>query len=484
MRLIAFAACLFLSPAAWAQSVTMPAAADEVLAVWQVDISSVSSNTQRSSQTRSVRYGPDWASWVTEQGAQMWLDINERALYAQARGQNDIVRTSLFAEARRHLDIYVALSEGGRRDVISFGNAGTFDRVWLEAATGVASQGGALSLTETEAGFIALYDDQLVFRADYGEADTQCDAPSIGPQQAASAMAWLPYVAPIHPEILARLSEEDRFPCAFSFVVYSPDSPAGRLERWTRVEADDAAMPELPPLPDDAAVIPAGADRLSQVMDAAQSALANAQDAAPDLQDFFDESQSLQEDGDYAGALLVQIHETHHFGPCPEASIGSDRLTCAYASALALQGREHEAFRALSRGLDALAQDNPAEAVDLIAPFIERDGHPGAAARLLTAKALIAWGRVGLQARPDLDPAQLLAEALIMDPYAPDAYWGLGQRYLAAGAPGPAWSLFDLGRQLPRPIDQTPLAQADLLEARMSELAPFWLPADPTTPVQ
>ena len=483
MRLIAFAACLLMTPAAWAQSVDASVGdAQELQTAWQVEIASVNSGSVQERQTRSVRYGETWASWITETQAHMWLNSGERALFAQAEGESDIMRTSLYAEARRHLDIYVALSEGGRRDVISFGNAGTFDRVWLEAATGVASQSGTLTLTDTPTGFIALYGDQLVFSADYGGEGTQCEAAQIEPPFAASALSWLPFVAPVHPDILARLSQADSFPCAFSFVVYSPESPAGRLERWKRNDDIESPPPALPPLPEDATIIPAGADRLGAVLEAAQDALNSDAGRAPAPIAFFDESQSLQEDGDYAGALLVQIQETHHFGPCPEAAIGSDRLTCAFASALALQGREDADFRALSEGIDALAQNDPATAVDRLSRFLDRDGHAGAAARLLTANALISWGRVGLQAYPDLDPAQLMAQALIMDPYAPDAYWHLGQRYLAAGAPAPAWSLFDLGRALPRPIADTPLAQVDVLEARMAELAPFWLPPAPQTP--
>ena len=484
MRLIAFAACLLMSQSAWAQDTATPANAGEVQTTWRVQVSSVASDVVREQRSRSVRYGPDWASWVTGQDAQMWLDLRARAHYAQPAGETDIVRTSLYAEARRHLDIYVALSEGGRRDVISFGAAGTFDRVWLEAATGVASQSGSLVLTDTPTGFIALYDNQLVFSADYGGEGSTCEAPAIAAPQAASALAWLPYVAPIHPDILAHLSQASRFPCAFNFIVYSPDSPAGRMERWRRIEPDGSPLPALPPLPADSALIPAGADRLSTVLASAQDALSGARGEAPDIADFFDETQSLQEEGDYAGALLVQIQETHHFGPCPEASIGSERLTCAYASALAVQGRGDAEFQALSEGLDAVSRNDYALAVDRFSRFLDRDGHAGAAARILTANALISWGRVGLQAHPELDPAQLLAQALIMDPFAPDAYWRLGQRYLAAGAPAPAWSLFDLGRQLPRPIAQTALAEAGLLEARMTDLAPFWLPPAPETPVQ
>lgn len=483
MRLFAFAACLILTPCAGAQTASdMLMQTEEISAAWRVETSRTSSIDILNDQIRVARYGRDWASWATQSGAQMWLDMSQGALFAQAEGQDTVVRTSLYAEARRHLDIYVALSEGGRRDVISFGNAGTFDRVWLEAATGVASQTGTLALTDTPAGFIALYNDQVVFSADYGAESSRCDAPAIGPEHSASALAWLPYVAPIHPDILARLSEDARFPCAFSFVVYSPDSPAGRLERWTRTATGDAPAPVMPPMPQNSITVYAGADRLNAVLTAAIDTLDGVYGNGPNTEAFFEESQRLQEEGDYAGALLVQIQETHHFGPCPEASIGSARLTCAYASALALAGRQDEAFQALAAGLDALKRNDAAFAVERFAPFIDREGHAGAAARILTANALIAWGRVGLQARPDLDPAQLLAEALVMDPFAPDAYWHLGQRYLAAGAPGPAWSLFDLGRQLPRPIEASPLTEADTLESRMSDLAPYWLPQLQTAP--
>ena len=478
MRLFAFAACLILTPCAGAQTAPdMLMAPEEISAAWRVETSRTSAIDILNDQTRVARYGRDWASWVTQSGPQMWLDMSQGALFAKAEGQDRVVRTSLYAEARRHLDIYVALSEGGRRDVISFGNAGTFDRVWLEAATGVASQTGTLALTDTPTGFIALYDDQVVFSADYGaEEGSRCDASSIGAEHSASALAWLPHVAPIHPDILERLSEDARFPCAFSFVVYSPDSPAGRLERWTRTASGDAPAPVIPPMPQDSTLVYAGADRLSAVLTAATDTLDGVYGAVPDTEAFFEESQRLQEEGDYAGALLVQIQETHHFGPCPEASIGSARLTCAYASALTLSGQDDDTFLELAAGLDALERNDAARAVERFAPFIDREGHAGAAARILTANALIAWGRVGLQARPDLDPAQLLAEALVMDPFAPDVYWRLGQRYLAAGAPGPAWSLFDLGRQLPRPVEDTPLAEADTLELRMSDLAPYWLP--------
>jgi hypothetical protein len=117
--------------------------------------------------------------------------------------------------------------------------------------------------------------------------------------------------------------------------------------------------------------------------------------------------------------------------------------------------------------------------VERLAAFIDREDAAGAAARILVANELVAWGREGLESRPDLDPAALLSDAIVLDPYAPDAYWHLARRYLEAGAPHAAWVFFDLGRALPG-RDPTPLlAQADALEQRLAALAPDWTgPAD------
>ena len=99
------------------------------------------------------------------------------------------------------------------------------------------------------------------------------------------------------------------------------------------------------------------------------------------------------------------------------------------------------------------------------------------AARTLVANELIAWGRAGLEAHEDLDPARLLAEAIAIDPLAPDTYWYLGERFLVAGSPGAAFTLFELGAALPG-REMTPILQQSVeLKSRIEDVAPAYFPA-------
>lgn len=152
---------------------------------------------------------------------------------------------------------------------------------------------------------------------------------------------------------------------------------------------------------------------------------------------------------------------------------------CAEINALTQAGLGDPGFERALEGLTALRDGEHATAVERLSAFAERDDRAGAAARILVANELIAWGRDGLQQRPDLDPAALLAEALILDPHAPDAYWHLGRRYLDAGAPLAAWVFFDAGRALPG-REATPLLdQVGVMERRIAALAPGFTPAPP-----
>jgi hypothetical protein len=187
----------------------------------------------------------------------------------------------------------------------------------------------------------------------------------------------------------------------------------------------------------------------------------------------------LRSEGDLAGAFLTTTQETHNFGPCPTQTVGSGRLACQEVRALTAAGIGDANFERALEGTAAVRENDHATAVERLSVFIDREDAAGAAARILVANELVAWGREGLESRPDLDPAALLSEAIMLDPHAPDAYWHLARRYLEAGAPHAAWVFLDLGRALPG-RDATPLlAQADALEQRLAALAPDWTgPAD------
>ncbi|MEQ8435702.1 MAG: hypothetical protein RIA71_15840 [Oceanicaulis sp.] len=431
-----------------------------------------------------ARLGEDWAAWSAgPEGDYTLVDMRTKRRLTLPSGETGLESTSLYAEARRRLDIYTGLSRGGQAEMIRFGEAGEFDRTWLEAAMGLAANEDVLDITETGTGFDASLKGERVFSADYGpSADGEgpeeesgasaCDVAPLTGDAAASARTLVRHAAPLHPDIMARLAQDERFPCAFDFLVYSPESPNGRREAWV-LEEFESRDPVLPSdltaaLPQAALIGAAGEAALAAVRAGSEDA------AAPDAVSFFETAADLRSQGDFAGAFLTTTQETHHFGPCPAEAVGSGRFACQEVRALTAAGIGDSDFERVLEGTAAVREGDHATAVGRLSAFIDREDAAGAAARILVANELVAWGREGLESRPDLDPAALLSEAIVLDPYAPDAYWHLARRYLEAGAPHAAWVFFDLGRALPG-RDPTPLlAQADALEQRLAALAPDW----------
>jgi len=420
-----------------------------------------------------VELGADWVAWRSGADPVQRVDLRAGRLLRQDAGA--LRNIALPAEARRRLDIYAGLSRAGSLEEIPFGQAGRFHRVWLEAAMGVAARSGDVTVRETSYGFEAVFDNTIVFSADYGdEGGSLCGDARIDPSRRAAALALIRHAVPVHPDAFDALQARDRLPCAFSYTVFSPDSPAGRFESWI-LRAGRGGLPALADAADSR--LPDG-ELFGDAGDAALAAARSAPGTAPEPADFFSEVQRLRATGDLAGAFLTTIQETHHFGPCPEQAIGSIRLACAEASSLAQASLGDPALAQILSGLAAVRQRNHSQAIAALAPHVRRQDRAGAAARIIVANELVSWGREGLDARPDLDPAALLGEALVLDPYAPDVYWHLGRRYLAAGAPHAAWSLFDLGRALPDRAPTPLLEQVDAMEGQIAELAPDWIQPD------
>ncbi len=530
----------------------------------------------------AAQFGPDWAAWRTEGGVESLADWRTRRLITLTADGRTLTNASLYGETRRRLDTYVALSGAGAREEIAFGAAGTFHRVWLEAAMGVAAMDGTLNVEDAPGGFQASFEGERLFRADFGATqDSLCEAEPLEGAAARAARGWLRHAAPVHPDIMARLDSETQFPCAFELIVYSPESPQGRRERWVMQAAAPDAEPDAEPeavteaesgagegdgtaaeAPEQAGAGSTGGQEemsLSELLDlfdeegadgvdaelimrvlaasrqagaspapaAASAAPAPARPArtastdgplglrlpggvrgaqlalkgdeyldtagaaalaavtgpasrAPDDADFYESFETARSTGQLAEALLISVQETHHFGPCPQdAMVGGARLTCALVRDLARSGIGNARFERVARGLDAAQEGAYRAAVESLAAFIDSDGHAGAAAQLLTAGALISWGAESLEARPDLDAAGLMLESLETDPFAQETYWRLGQRFMEAGSAETGWTLFDLGRNLPGRDPGPGLEQIGVIEARLAELAPHWLPAMP-----
>lgn len=497
MRLAALFSLLLAAPAAAQTPATAPDAYEAARGapfgapsdyVWDISITRPGADDVEQSRI-AVGLGPDWVQWAREDDRLHLADTRSArllTLVSDDSGAQTLTNTSLYAEARRRIDIYAGLSQAGSREMIPFGPNVAFHRVWLEAAMGIASQPGMLEISQDAGVLSAAFEGEVLASAWFapGEASPCETGP---PAHAASLLTQLRHAAPLHPDFFNALGQMGVAPCAVEFTVKSPDSPDGRTERWVLapgpdVEGADNADPAPPILPEAAQPVPARAELVGAAGLAAFEASRGESGEAPDEAAFYSAMMALRDEGDLAGAFLLTVQETHHFGPCPEQSIGSARLICSEINALTQAGIGNADFERAMEGMTAVREGEHATAVDRLAPFITRDDRAGAAARILVGNELVAWGQAGLQSRPDLDPAALLSQALLMDPFAPDAYWHLGRRYLEAGAPDAAWLFFDLGRALPGREATELLSQAATLEQRIAALAPAFAPAPPSAP--
>ena len=484
MRLALLASALLSAPAAAQSPATAPDAyetargapfGDASAYVWEIGVAGPDGAPGEKTRL-AVSLGEDWARWDDPDGEGALVDLRAARFVTIEPGEDGaparVTNSSLYAEARRRLDIYAGLSQGGSREQISFGAAGTFQRIWLEAAMGVAAQSGALEIGQAPGVLTAFHDGEVIARAWFAPGD---DSPcqSDPAAELEPMLALLRHSAPLHPDLISAFRQLGVAPCAITFSVYSPDSPQGRTETWVLQTAEDGP----PALPSDAvAVLPRASLAGEAAVAAVEAARADGADAV-DPAAFYELMLTLRSENDLTGAFLLSMQETHNFGPCPEQVIGSARLVCGELNALTQAGLGDADFERALEGVTAVRETQHAVAVNQLSRFLGRDDRAGAAARIMVANELVAWGQEGLESRPDLDPAALLSEALMIDPYAPDTYWHLGRRYLEAGAPHAAWLFFDLGRAIPGRTPTPLLEQSSLLEQRISALAPDLAPA-------
>lgn len=374
------------------------------------------------------------------------------------------------AVARENIDIYFALSNGGQETIINFGDAGSFHRFWLESAIDVRAQTAELSVTDDQDTRRWTFQSEEVVSARFGVCQDDISEPVSG----AMFAAWFRRVAPIHPEISNALAEEDLPPCEIKFVIYSPDSPQGRTETWTLsslLSSDfnpDNLARETPD--------PLDARSSADTDNSLEVEPTSADQAAPDpmtFASFIDEAIAAE---NYAGAALLALQETHHFGPCPEQIIGSVRQACLKAIQLPELAENDNAFEQISVAIVASLSGNHERAAGLSYDFLVRQDREGAAARMLFATSLMAMRANGQTAYPDLDPLQILADAIHQDPYTSDAYWYLGQALIARREYEAGWAVFEKGLALVEDRPESRLSQIMDLESQIESLAPGYFP--------
>ena len=502
--------------------------------VWSVQRETVDGEAVGEPATRTLIISPSFVRDESEDDVSIYDFLTSRHLVINV--DDDTMTNNAFeAEVRRRLDTYLGLSQGGRLDDIPLGPDTSFERFWLEAAMGIRREPVTL-VREYDAGSLTVQrDGELIILSanfDIGDSDTpaateiseedaeaeaQSELDSINlaatpidfssdesmvfdPSQAASPInlnlnddsvaypdgdpaeqaqaellrRWMRHALPIHPDALSALEGAPRIPDEFAFFVVSPESPAGRREVWAlqsieTVESGFRLEDDLVPAFNGPGLI--GGRFIPAAIAAMEGNETDTQ------QRFLDEIETHRAAGDLVRAYLVSIQEQHHSGSCPPVSDGT-RPVCREAGPLISSGLgdpEFEDLFGLISGPVGVGNENM---VATLAPYRSDDNLAGAAARVLTAKALLAWVARDPEGPPaELSPFDLLVEAIEIDPLASGLWWDAGNALLTLRDPLSGWILFETGRSLMPPENAGLLQQVTDLEDRLRTLAPeFFLP--------
>jgi len=285
---------------------------------------------------------------------------------------------------------------------------------------------------------------------------------------------WMRHALPIHPDALSSLEGAPRIPDEFAFFVVSPESPSGRREVWTLQSFETVESGFR--LEDDLAF---SIDGSNLITDRFIPAAIDAMDAGESLnyQRFLDEIENHRAADDLVRAYLVSIQEQHHDGSCPPV-IDDTRPVCRETGSLISAGLGNPSFEQLFGLIAGPVGAGNQEMISTLEPYRDSDDLAGAAARVLTAKALLAWAARDPEGPPaELSPFDLFAEAIEIDPLASGIWWDAGNALLTLRDPLSGWALFETGRSLLPPDNAGILQQVDGLEERLRALAPeFFLP--------
>lgn len=452
---------------------------DVLITRWQVERSSLGGEAL-GSETREIAIGDFYVHEAASDGTTIYDFATGRILSRTDTLDGEAMRNlPIVAHVHRQMDTFAYFTRGGELDEVQGPDGSLFERFWIEAAMGVRLAEARLTASEAEDGHIEVRRDELgsaVFTYRPGEAD---EAGAGSADEAALFQAWMRHAVPVHPDALAQLSGAAALPESFSFLIFSPSSPDGRRERWTRIgaERETAGFP----WPQD--VEAAGAHsyevadpEIGRLLQAGFAAAAAPAEEAPSEADFVAAAEAARRRADLPGAYLALFQSSHHYGPCRPRS---ERPSCQRLAEIMAAGLGDPALEALVGALSDMEDDRPA-AIEHFRTHLHRDGMAGAAANLIAAQALAMQRSAEPDSFADLDPLALFAAGAEADPHAPMAYWHAGRYAAGLGDVASAWLLFDIARSLPAAEELPPARETAAMSGQLRELAPqfFGPPTD------
>jgi len=431
---------------------------------------------EQSSETREIVIGDGYVTEATDPGAAV-IDFRQARMLSRAATLTGLVMRNrpIIGHVHRQMDTFSFYTHNGELDEVTGPDGSRFERFWIEAAMGVRLADVPMVITATDSGATEVRrnpDGAVILGLTPGPDGRAADVDLF--------RRWLRHTTPIHPDALDVMTMLSGIPARFGFIVFSPSSPDGRREVWTRLSAGEstarfpwpenieaATAADYPwPAPEIVPLVQAGFDAVAQPA------------ASPDEQAFLDAADALASEGDKAGAFLALYQASHHVGACPTRST---EPLCARISQLVAAGLGDTEFEDLMASLAALQSDR-VTALAGLRPYLDRTDLAGAAANLLAAETLAALRTVDATTAPDLDPLTLFIHSAEADPYCALTFWHAG-RYAASQADvETAWMLFDIAVTLPAAATTLPVREAAVMNAQLQAIAPNYFDASTDTP--
>ena len=414
--------------------------------------------------------GTDYAAISKSPEELVIYDFKEKRLLNVNKFSNSFTNASLYAAAYRAADTVGKMTNGGKLRQLPLGEGVTLDAFYLESALGFADGPPLTALSVSQA------DDKIT--ADF-EGERVFSATLNGPKledyrQAYSFIGLLYHSEPVHPAILAELKDVRTAPNAMTFHSFGPTIPDGEIISWTL----KSKMSETAtfPLPSNAASVveQKTVSPLAFVMSEAVSGRALGGRVEP-------------------SAALSVINQQMTQGSALSAWVSAQSLKdmlggCEQLTGLCKAISEAERGKAeneeLSNLIEALSKiENRALRAEGLSALKTMVSAPDAPS-LVLRRAGLALSKMTPAERQtagltELDPAELLSQAIARNPYDGLAYQGLARLKAARGDFIQSWDINDAMRAL---LDANPDLGAPIIraEAQLEARVPgFFPPVDP-----
>lgn len=416
-----------------------------------------------STETRRLDFGDGFVRDRQADSDQIYDFATDRVLTLHA---DTVSNEPIAASAHRQMDVFTRFTRGGELEEIAGPGGVSFERFWIEAATGIRAAAVELVRQEAEDGTIEVRrtpDGSAIFTTTPGRRgdNTYYDQLS----------RWMRHTLPIHPDAVDAVGNMGQLPDSFSFLVFSPSSPDGRRETWTLTESR-GTLADFPwPATHTAASAGEYAltnDTIARLVSRGLGA-AHRPEVTPTTENFIYASQSLMQAGDLPGAYLTLMQGTQHEGECLPNTSGE---LCSAMTRVIIAGLGNTQFQEVANAIANRASD-PAALIEALRSYIGRRDYAGAAANLMTAQASARLSETYSAS----EVLEAFAAAAEIDPAVPLLYWHAGRYAVSQNDIETAWLLFDLACALPSATSETPRRETGVLVERLRNISPRFFAA-------